>query len=117
MPPGGHRAGLQGAPARREGLRGVFVQEEGRLPSCRSSPLSPHLFFLFLSLQVVKVFENRLVERLVVTAPCNFNLHLAMPRLVEVVVDRPEQGLCTYFNSPVQVWPAVPRGLGWLTAP
>ena len=49
------------------------------------------------------MFENRLVERLVVTAPCNFNLHLAMPRLVEVVVDRPEQGLCTYFNSPVQV--------------
>jgi len=52
--------------------------------------------------KVVKVFENRVVERLVVTAPCNFNLHLAMPRVVEVVVDRPEQGLCTYYKSPVQ---------------
>ena len=72
------------------------------LPSSSSSSLLSLLLFPLL-LQVVKVFENRVVERLVVTAPCNFNLHLAMPRAVEVVVDRPEQGLCTYYKSPVQV--------------
>ena len=49
--------------------------------------------------KIKKVFFNKYVERLVVSAPCNFNLHLAMAALKEVVVSHPDPDLCAFFRS------------------
>ena len=46
----------------------------------------------------LKVFKNSYVEKLVIIAPCTFNLVLVMERLKEVVVSWPTLS-CTYWKS------------------
>ena len=46
-----------------------------------------------------KVFLNDCVRRLYICVPCNFNLHLVMPQLEEVILTHPES-TCTYYRSP-----------------
>jgi hypothetical protein len=47
-----------------------------------------------------KVFVNQFVERLTVSVPCNFNLHLVMEKVQEVILVHPEPAHCIYFKSP-----------------
>ena len=46
-----------------------------------------------------KVFLNDYVRRLSICVPCNFNLHLVMPQLEEVILTHPES-TCSYYRSP-----------------
>jgi len=49
--------------------------------------------------KINKVFLNDYVRRLSICVPCNFNLHLVMPKLEEVILTHPES-TCTYYRSP-----------------
>ena len=48
-----------------------------------------------------QVFANDFVKKLTLVAPCDFNVHLKMSRLEEVVVDYPTPSLCN-FNRCLQ---------------
>ena len=75
-----------------------------RLESSVTSCKAPHLALTVKDetrRKIKKVFDNKFIERLSVTAPCNLNLHLVMPRLQQVDVHHPEPSRCTYHRSPV----------------
>jgi len=46
-----------------------------------------------------KIFSNDVVEKLSVSVPCNFNAHLVMEKLTEVVINYPNPGACTYNRA------------------
>ena len=44
------------------------------------------------------MFSNDFVKKLTVIAPCDFNAHLKMSQLEEVVVDYPNPNQCNFFR-------------------
>ena len=65
--------------------------------SCRAPSLSVSVLDESRK-KTIKVFANRFVKKLSFRLPCNFNLHLAMPALEEVVLEHQEP-TCTFFKS------------------
>ena len=74
-----------------------FSWLESTVAACRA----PNLSVMVLDQsrkKTIKVFNNCFVERLTLRLPCNFNLHLAMTALQEVVLEHQQPG-CTYPRS------------------